>query len=29
VADEVTIAVSALTLLLNRQADGYTAIPVH
>jgi len=25
----VTIAVSALTLLLNRQADGYTAIPVH
>jgi intracellular sulfur oxidation DsrE/DsrF family protein len=29
VADGVTIAVSALTLLLNRQADGYTAIPVH
>lgn len=29
VAEGVTIAVSALTLLLNRQADGYTAIPVH
>ncbi|MFN6103098.1 MAG: DsrE family protein [Planctomycetaceae bacterium] len=28
VSDGVTIAVSALTLLLNRQADGYTAIPV-
>lgn len=29
VTEGVTIAVSALTLLLNRQADGYTAIPVH
>jgi len=29
VAEGVSIAVSALTLLLNRQAEGYTAIPVH